>query len=81
MIYRYACDCGELTEEVLPMSKSKHLPDCPKCGKKMYRNYGAEHDGVIDHAGNYPFASDAAGVHPDQVKETMAFDSAHGVPT
>ena len=32
-LYQYECDCGNVFEEMLPMSESSGLRHCPKCGQ------------------------------------------------
>lgn len=45
------------------------------------RDISAEHAGFKTHAGNWPILSEAAGVHPDQVKEATDHARSLGVPT
>ena len=47
----------------------------------MCRDLGSEGGYTGRKTSGYPMESDAAGVHPDQIKEAMAFDRKHGVPT
>lgn len=62
--------------------------DCPKyiieSGRRFNRSFRAEqlltHSPTGDHKG-WPLLSDAAGVHPSQVKEATESARASGVPT
>ncbi len=82
--YCYTCeDCGAKLEQHYPIGKARVRLDCPECGVQsgMRRDFAAEHGGFRHCPGNWPMASDAAGVAPEQVPEFMAFDKAHGVKT
>jgi len=82
MIYCFECEhCGHRAELNRPAKDYKKKARCPECKKLMRRNIAIEGAGQGAANDNYPMESDAAGVHPDQIKETMAFDRAHGVPT
>ena len=82
MIYCYICEhCGEKAELSRPAKDYKKKARCPGCKKSMRRNLVAEGAGQGAASGTYPMESDAAGVHPAQIKEAMAFDRRHGVPT
>src|SRR3989339_1012131 len=50
-------------------------------GKVFKRNIRAEHVNVKHTPGNWPFESDAAGVHPDQIKEAFEHSVRIGIPT
>ena len=62
------------------MSDSQKPKLC-ECGQSMRRDIGFEHRGFRHTPGTWPMASDAAGVHPDQVKEAVAHSEAIGIPT
>jgi hypothetical protein len=50
-------------------------------GVVFRRNIRAEHAGVRHTPGNWPMKSDAAGVHPDQIKEAYEHSVKIGIPT
>jgi len=45
------------------------------------RDFHSEHCGTTHTPGTWPMKSDAAGVHPDQIKEATDHANKHGVPT
>lgn len=64
--YDFCCDCGNTESVIWPMSDSRKLLDCSKCGKKMYRKYTFR-------IGNQPYSrpliSDSLAISPDQISE------------
>lgn len=64
--YCYSCDCGR-AESLHQSIADRKAPLCP-CGKKMKRDYRAEHSGIA--GGSLPdMESMAASVLPDEVSE------------
>ena len=79
--YSYKCPICENKQEVVkPMAESDSTELCDKCAFVMNRNYQADF-GKQYHADIYPYPSTALGVHPEEVKHRMKFDSDMGVPT
>ena len=82
MIYCYACQCGHKLEKSIPLSEFQEHIKCPKCGGKMGIDIAAQHSGYKDVlSNNWPMASDALGVHPDQAKGYAEYLRSNGVPT
>jgi len=80
-VYIFKCDgCGSYVEEQRPMSDSQKPKTCD-CGETMARDYTAEQRGVISTPGNWPMASDAAGVGVGQAMEAMKHAASIGIPT
>lgn len=78
--YCYFCfGCGTRRNKILPVSRAKYRPRC--CGQRMDRDFVAEHGRTAHAPGNWPMLSDAAGVHPAQIKEAYAASVKAGVPT
>lgn len=40
--YCFCCDCGHAEELVLPMAECSSRPPCPKCNRRMRRDFSAE---------------------------------------
>ena len=81
--YSYTCEqCGETTEITAGM-KEEH-PDsvtCPKCQGKALRDIGRDLMSRKQRRANtWPLASDAMGVHPDQIEEFTKDARERGVP-
>lgn len=81
MIYCYACKCGYKLEKKCSISEFQEFIKCTECGGLMGINIAAQQQGVKDTASNWPMASDALGVHPDQAKEYSDYLRSKGVPT
>jgi len=77
--YGYKDNEGNVIFRVYPMGK------IPKFftlgGKKFKRDIRSEHASFKNTPGNWPMASDAAGVHPDQIQEASRVAVEKGVPT
>ena len=83
-VYCFRCPkCGACAEEQRPMSQSNDPKMCVKdgCGEGMQRYYAAEHNSRAARCDLWPMASDAAGVHPDDVPDMIEKDKQGGVPT
>ncbi len=79
--YSYICEaCGHKQEIARGMNDDELPVLCNQCSFVMQRDWSADF-GRKRNCGNWPFASYAAGVHPKQVPEMMAFDKKHEVPT
>ncbi|MGH2272166.1 hypothetical protein ACQ9LF_10235 [Anaerohalosphaeraceae bacterium U12dextr] len=62
-----------------PLGKA---PRQVRLGKTVFkRNLRAEHAGTRHTPGNWPMKSDAAGVHPSQIKEAYDHSVRIGIPT
>jgi len=76
--YAYKDNDDNVIYRTYPMSK------IPKSftlsGKKFNRDIRSEHTNFKHAPGNWPMASDAAGVHPDQIAEATAMSIKKGVP-
>lgn len=77
---------GEKIEIMMSMSEMlrRQRPDktiVHDDGRILVRDVAAEHRGVSSNSSCWPLLSDAAGVHPSQVKEAMEQSSKMGVPT
>jgi len=82
MTYCFECEhCGHTAERIRPAKDYDKKAYCPECKKLMHRDIAREGAGQGAANDNFPMESDAAGVHPAQIKETMAFDKSRGVPT
>ena len=83
MLYCYTTADGHTTDHVFDIGQapmSITLPD----GQTAFRDIAAEHpaSGPRCAVGSkWPIYSDAAGVHPDQIPEAMAYCESVGVPT
>lgn len=80
MIYCYACECGNKTERHCSLAEFSQNIECPECGGRMGIDPTAQHCRT-QRPSCWPMESDAAGVHPDQVKEAAAYAEQMGVPT
>lgn len=80
-IYAFKCEsCGQYTEEHRCMADSSKPKKCD-CGQPMDRDIPSEMGQYRQTPGNWPMASDAAGVNPDQAQEAMAHAASIGIPT
>lgn len=82
MVYCYRCEeCKFGFTQIVPMSDQREVENCPQCGGNSTRDFLTEHGSTVHIPGNWPMASEALGVHPDQIGEATAEAVKHGVPT
>jgi putative FmdB family regulatory protein len=79
--YCYFCDkCGGTFERQLPMARADERQACDTCGRFASRDFVREQTKAA-RCENWPMESDAAGVHPSQVREATEYAQQVGVPT
>lgn len=72
-------DTGEAIEEQFPIGQAPE--NIARDGLTFRRDFTAEQSGIAGSRATYPFASDAAGCHPTQVREFEENSRTLGVPT
>lgn len=78
-VYCYSTEAGDTVELFYPMGEAPRT--IRRDGATFYRDIVAEHSGFRSTPGNWPLRSDAAGVHPSQVRDAENQAKALGVPT
>lgn len=79
-LYTYRCPACKVQKTVIRSMKCDDAVLCDDCAFVMARDFKADF-GKQYHGNTYPYASTAMGVHPEEVKHRMKFDSDMGVPT
>lgn len=79
--YVFKCRAGHRHEKVLPAADAGKKQKCRQCNRVAERDYVAEHGGYRHKPGNWPMASEAMAVHPDQISEAVEEARKIGVPT
>lgn len=73
---------GAAVEQTMTIAEMERFEKKPLIdGRRVNRRIDLEHRGHRHACGNWPMLSEAAGVHPDQVKEATEAARAFGVPT
>jgi hypothetical protein len=85
-IYVYSNpETGESVELSMTISEMNRRQDKDKSivheGVRLVRSIAGEHRGFRNTPGSWPMKSDAAGVHPSQIREASEEMSRLGVPT
>jgi hypothetical protein len=78
----YYCFTDDQDNTISRFYRMGKAPKQVKLGGVVFkRNIRAEHAGTKHTPGNWPLKSDAAGVHPNQIKEAHAHSVKIGIPT